>query len=453
MSSTNIMTEGSIPKKIILFAVPVFLGQLFQQLYNMADSLIVGNFLGSSALAAVTSTGSLIFLLVGFFTGTAMGAGVIISRYFGAKDYDSVERAIHTAVAFGLVAGLIMTVCGMVFTPQILKLMSTPKDVFVEATGYLRVYFLGSLAVVLYNVGMSILQAMGDSKRPLYYLVISSCVNIVLDMIFCGVFRLGVEFAALATVISQMVSVILCFRRLICSDEVYRVVIKNIRFDPVMIRQVLTIGLPSGLQNSVISIANVVVQSNINSFGKMAMAGSGSYAKIEGFAFLPITCFSMAITTFIGQNLGAKEYDRVKKGAFFGVSCSIIAAEVIGVITYLFIPQLIALFDSTSEVIIYGTIHARTTSLFYFLLALSHASAAVLRGAGKSTVPMFIMLGSWCVFRITYITVIRHFVEGIQIVFTAYPITWTISSIAFLLCLWKMDWIHNFEKKENKECA
>lgn len=453
MKQNTTLTEGSIPKKIIAFAIPLFLGNLFQQLYNMADSLIVGNYLGSSALAAVTSTGSLIFLLVGFFNGTAMGAGVVISRYFGAKDYEKVKKAVHTDIAFGIVAGIAMMILGVLFTPQILVWMKTPEEVLAPAIGYLRIYFLGSLAVVLYNVCMGILQAVGDSRHPLYYLIFSSVVNVLLDLLFNGVFRLGVEYAALATIISQMLSVVLCMRRLMMTHDVYQVRLRKIRFDLPLLRQIIEIGLPSGMQNSIISIANIVVQSNINAFGKMAMAGCGSYSKIEGFGFMPITCFAMAMTTFIGQNLGARKYDRAKKGAAFGILCSTVTAELIGILIYLFIPQLIRLFDTEADVISYGSLQAHTIALFYFLLAFSHTVAGIMRGAGKSTVPLVVMLICWCLIRITYITVIVRFIPKIQMVFWAYPITWTLSSILFLLYLVKADWIHNFERQEKKQCA
>lgn len=423
------LTEGSIPKGIILFAIPLFLGNLFQQLYNMADSLIVGNFLGNSALAAVTSTGSLIFLLVGFFNGTAMGAGVVISRYFGAKDYEKVHRAVHTDLAFGLFAGVLMTIIGVCFTPTILVWMKTPAEVLPQSILYLRVYFLGSLAVILYNVCMGILQAVGDSRHPLYYLIFSSIVNIILDLVFCGAFRLGVEYAALATVISQMLSVVLCMIRLIRTQDVYQVSIRDIRFDWPLLKQIIHQGLPSGMQNSIISIANMVVQSNINSFGKMAM------------------------TTFIGQNLGAREFDRVKKGARFGILCGVGLAEAVGIGINLFIPQLIALFDRTPEVIQFGVTQAKIVTLFYFLLSFSHVIAGIMRGAGKSMVPMLVMLISWCLIRITYVTITIHFIPDIRVVFWAYPMTWTISSIIFLIYYKKADWIHYFDRQEEKQCA
>ena len=441
------LTEGSIPKKIIGFAIPLFLGQLFQQFYNMADSLIVGNFLGDEALASVTSTGSLIFLLVGFFNGTAMGAGVVISRYFGAKEYDKVRIAVHTDVAFGIISGILMSIIGVVFTPHILRLMGTPPEVLTNSIMYLRVYFCGSLAVILYNVCTSILQAVGDSKRPLYYLVFSSIVNIILDLIFCGVFRFGVGFAALATIISQFLSVILCMSRLMKVKEVYQIHLREVGLQPKMLKQIISIGLPSGMQNSIISVANIVVQSNINAFGTAAMAGCGSYSKIEGFGFLPITCFSMALTTFVGQNLGAKQYERVKKGAIFGIICAILLAETVGICIYTFAPTLVSLFGGEADVVAYGVLQGRTVTLFYFLLSFSHASAAIMRGAGKSTVPMFVMLISWCAIRITYITIVAKLFDNIQLVFFAYPITWSISSIIFLVYLLKADWMHNFERK------
>ena len=440
------LLEGSIWKGIVSFAIPMFLGNLFQQLYNTVDSLIVGKFLGSEALAAVTSSGSLIFLMVGFFNGIAMGAGVIISKYFGAKDYDNLKKAVHTDVAFGLVAGGLLTVIGMLLAPQMLLWMGTPADVLPNSIAYFRTYFMGSLAFVMYNIVMGILQATGDSKHPLYYLILSSIINVILDLLFVGVFRWGVASAALATAISQATSASLCFIRLVRTKDVYQVHIREIRFHPQMLKQIISIGLPTGMQNSIIAIANVVVQSNINAFGMLAVAGSGVYSKIEGFVFLPITCFSMSLTTFIGQNLGAKQFDRAKKGARFGVICSITLAELVGVLVYTLMPVLATFFDSNSEVVAIATLQARTESLFYFLLAFSHCISGILRGAGKSAVPMYVMLIAWCAIRITYITIAVRIVPVVQTIYWAYPLTWTISSIIFLIYYLKVDWVHGFEK-------
>ena len=442
------LLNGSIWKGIVSFAIPLFLGNLFQQLYNTADSLIVGNFLGSDALAAVSSSGSLIFLMVGFFNGIAVGAGVVISKYFGAKDYEGLKRAVHTDVAFGLVAGLLLTFIGIFLAPQILVLMGTPESVLPNSIIYFRVYFAGSLAFVMYNIVMGILQAVGDSRHPLYYLIFSSIINIVLDLILVGGFRLGVGAAAFATAVSQAASALLCFGRLVRTKDVYQVRIREIRFHKEMLSQIISLGLPSGMQNSIISFANIIVQTNINKFGVMAVAGCGVYSKIEGFAFLPITCFAMSLTTFIGQNLGARQYDRAKKGAYFGIACSVTLAELVGVIVYFLISYLAAGFDNTAEVVAIATRQAHVEALFYCFLAFSHCIAGIMRGAGKSTVPMFVMLASWCIIRITYITVTVHFIPEIQVIFWAYPLTWSISSVIFLIYFLKADWIHNFERTE-----
>ena len=445
-SSATLMTKGPIWKKIIAFAIPLFLGNLFQQFYNTADSLIVGNFLGSSALAAVSSSGNLIFLMVGFFNGLAVGAGVVVARYFGAKKFDLVQRAIHTIITLGFFCGIALTFVGVIAAPQILVLMGTPPEVLPNSVTYFRIYFCGSLAFVMYNFLVGILQAVGDSRHPLMYLIISSVTNIILDLILVAGFHFGVGAAALATVISQCLSALLCFLHLLRGPKEYRIYLSKLRLDSLLLKQIISNGLPAGLQNSIISLANVVVQSNINKFGQMAVAGCGSYSKIEGFAFLPITCFALALTTFISQNLGAKEYDRAKKGAVFGVICSVVTAELVGVVIYTFAPYLIAAFNNTPEVLSYGVAQAHTASLFYFLLAFSHCMAGILRGAGKSTVPMFVMLICWCIIRVTYITVTVHFIPDIRVIFWAYPITWTLSSIVFLLYFLKSDWIHGLEK-------
>lgn len=439
------MTEGPIGRQIIRFAIPLFLGNLFQQLYNTADTLIVGRLLGSSALAAVSSSGSLVFLLVGFFGGICMGAGVVISRFFGAKDDRSLTLAIHTTLAFSTAAGVFLTAFGTALAPQILIWMDTPPEVLAEATEYIRLYFVGSLGMSLYNGCMGVMQAVGDSKHPLYYLIISSLMNVVLDIVFIAVFHWGVGGAAFATSLSQFFSVFLCLLRLTRVKENYRVTLKKIRFDAEMLKLIIRYGLPSGLQNSVIAIANVVVQSNINYFGAMAMAGCGAYSRIEGFAFLPITCFTSAITTFVGQNLGAKEYDRVKRGARFGVGCSLLLAELIGVITFVCAPVLIGLFTDEPEAIAFGVQKARTCGLFYCLLAISHCFSAVLRGAGRATVPMATMLVFWCVVRVTLLTVLVPLTQSIAIVNWVYPITWSLSTVTLFLYYKKANWIYGFK--------
>lgn len=449
-SDRNSLTEGPIWKKLILFALPILLGNIFQQFYNTFDSWVVGNYLGDDALAAVSSSGSLIFLMIGFFNGLAMGAGVIIARYFGARDYQAMRLAIHTDVAFGITAGIFLTIVGVTFTPTILRWMDTPKEVLPQSIIYFRYYFCGALFTVMYNIFVGILHAIGDSRHPLYYLIFSSIVNVVLDLLLVGGLHMGVGAAALATTISQGISAVLCCIRLTKCDENYRLRFRQIRYHWPSFRQIITYGLPSGIQNSVISIANLVVQTNINSFGKAAMAGCGAYSKIEGFAFLPITCFAQALSTFVGQNLGARQYDRVKKGVGFGIACSVSLAELVGILSWVFAPQLIGIFNDTQEVIDYGTRHMRTICLFYCLLAFSHCIAGIMRGAGKATVPMFTMLSCWCVLRVTYITIAVRHINELTTVSKAYPITWACSSLVFLIYFLKADWIHAFDKKEAK---
>lgn len=445
------LTEGSIWKSMLFFAFPILLGNIFQQLYNTADAFIVGRFLEKNAYAAVSSSGSLIFLLVGFFTGIAVGAGVVIARYYGAKDYDKLHTAIHTTLAFGLAAGIILTVLGMTLTPQLLRLMKTDPQVLPNSVAYFRMYFAGSIAIVLYNMCVGILQAVGDSRHPLHYLILSSLINVGLDLLFVGVFGLGVWSAATATTIAQFISLGLCLYRLCHYDTVYRVQLHKIRFNFPMLRQIVHFGLPSGVQNSIIAFANVIVQSNINAFGADAMAGCGTYSKLEGFAFLPITCFTMALTTFVSQNLGAHQYDRVKRGVRFGILCSVTMAEIIGALIFLFSPALVALFQNDPPVIAIGVKQAHIEAFFYCFLAFSHCIAAIMRGAGKPTVPMFVMLAVWCVLRVSYISIAVPMVERIEVVFSAYPLTWFTSSVIFLIYFLKSDWLHNYDRLEQKK--
>ena len=444
------LTEGSIWKAMLFFAMPVFLGNVFQQLYNAFDAWCVGNYIGDDALAAVSSSGSLIFMMVSFFNGVAMGAGVVIARAFGARQHDTMRKSIHTAIAFGLVTGAILTAAGVALTPIILRWMGTPAEVLPQSIEYFRYYFMGAIFTVMYNIFVGILHAVGDSKHPLYYLIFSTFINIVLDMVFVAGLGLGVGSAAIATTISQGVSAILCLVHLLRVDAPYKVSLREIRFHKESLLAIIRYGLPSGVQNSVIALANVFVQSNINSFGKAAMAGCGSYSKLEGFAFLPVTCFTQALSTFVGQNLGAGKHDRVKKGVAFGVVCSCAMARLIGGLSYAFAPQLIGFFSETQEAIDFGTQHMRTICLFYFLLAFSHCIAGVMRGAGKATVPMFTMLACWCLFRVTYITIAIKFINQLTTVSLAYPITWTLSSIIFLIYFLKADWIHNFDRTSPK---
>ena len=431
---------------LFTFAFPIFLSQLFQQLYNTADAWIVGHYLGDRAFAAVTSSGSLIFLFISFFIGLSMGAGVVISRYFGAGDRENVSRAVHTNVLVSLLCGMLLAVVGVALTPTILRLMKTDPDVLPQSITYFRFFFIGAPALVMYNSLKGIMNAVGDSRRPLYYLIFSSVLNVFLDWLFVGPCGLDIRWAAIATAISQAASALLCLRQLCKKGTVYKLSLKKLRIHIGILKEILRLGLPAGVQNSVIGLANVLVQTNINTFGDVAMAACGAYSRIEGFAFLPIMSFSMAITTFVSQNLGAKQYDRTRQGARFGIFSSVLMAEIIGLTIFIFARPMIAAFVEDPEAIAIGVRQTRVESLFFCLLAYSHCIAGVCRGAGKAFVPMFVMLSVWCVLRVAVVTAAMHISHNILLLFCVYPLTWFISSVIYLIYYLRSDWIHGFDQ-------
>lgn len=434
------LCEGPVGRGLLTFMVPIFLGQLLQQLYNVADAWVVGNFADNDAFAAVSSSGSLIFLIIGFFNGVSVGGGVVISHYYGAKDKKNVECAIHSNILFGIIASIAASIVGVLMSPYILQWMKTPESVMPQSLIYFRIYFAGVFTVIMYNICMAVMRALGDSVHPLYYLVLSSVVNVILDLVFVAGFHWGVTGAAAATVFSQGLSMILCIIRMCRAEDEIRLDFKKLKFHGRMMGSILKQGLPAGIQNSVIGIGNIVVQTNINSFGAYAMSGAGAYQKIEGFVFLPIMSMSMALTTFVSQNLGARRYERAKKGALFGILFGMGLSELIGVVFYLGCPVALRFFVEAPEAIEFGTIHARTVSLFFFLLAFSHGAAGVLRGCGKSIVPMATMLAFWCGVRIVYVTAALNIHHVYRMIACAYPLTWTLSSVVFLVFLLKSDW-------------
>ncbi|MFI3170816.1 MAG: MATE family efflux transporter [Eubacteriales bacterium] len=433
------LLEGSIRKSILLFAFPIFLGSLFQQLYNMADALIVGNFAGDDALAAVTSTGTLIFLFIGFFGGMYQGMGVVIARYFGAKDKVNVRKAICTAVIFGVLSGVVLSISGVLGARTIVEMVGTPSEIYEDSVAYIRIYFMGALFTAIYNTMCGICRALGDSKRPVHYLVVASIVNVILDVVLVGIFGMAVRGAAIATVLAQGTCAALSWYRLMNLEE-NSIRIQHLKRDYnwSLLKQMIQIGLPTGVQNSVIAFANVVVQSSINSFGTVVMAGTGTYSKLQGIVFLPIEAFSMALTNFVSQNLGAGCVERVKKGAAFGVLLSCISVEVIGILAFVFAPTLIGAFGGGADVIAVGAMKLHIDALFYCFLAYAHTVSSIMRGAGKAKTPMFIMLGIWCVMRVAYIELVMYFTNSLTLVFWAYPLTWMTSFILFFLAYRKL---------------
>ena len=431
----NLLTHGDYRKKIIRFMIPILIGQLFQQMYNTADALIVGNFLNADALAAVASTSSLVFLVIGFCLGFSSGAGVIVSRHIGAKDEKQTSLAVHTSVLLGIVIGVLTTILGVLFADDMLRLMDTPENIIDQAALYLRIYFGGSMSVVMYNMLVGIVQAAGGSKHPLYYLVVSSILNIILDIVFITVFHTGVEGPALATVIAQTVSMLLVLRQLLKAKDAVRLIPSKLAFDSANLKEILRFGFPTAIQDSVIDLSNVMIQSYINSFGSAAVAGIGASTRAEGFGFLLITAFSIAITTFISQNIGAGEYERAKKGIRFTLVTAIVLIEAVGLIMFLFAPTIISAFSRSPEVIAFGTGRMRVCSLFYCMVGFSHISSAIMRGAGRPNVPLVVMLGCWCMVRVIILMTIGQTIHDIRLVYWIYPFTWCLSSILYIFFL------------------
>ncbi len=436
-----LMTEGVIWKQILAFSLPLLVGNLFQQLYNTVDSIVVGNYVSSQALAAVGTSHSLLNLIIGMLLGISVGAGVSISQYYGAKNHRKRSWAVHTCIALSIIGGLGMIVLGVWLSPIILVWMNTPADVLADSTTYLRIYFCGSLFNIVYNMGSGILRAVGDSKRPLYYLIASSLTNVVLDLLFVLVFHWDVAGGAIATIISQGVSAVLVMWNLMRTKEPYRVEIKNIRIDKRMMKRVLMVGIPSGIQQSIISLSNGSVQSNINVYGSAAMAGFGSYSKVEGFIMLPLQTTCMSATTFTGQNIGAKKYDRVKKGIIQGMIMSAIYTVAVSLVLYFFGGEVLKIFSSEPDVIRFGQEAIGIIVPFYLTMTVHQIIMGTLRGAGKTFVTMLIGVGNMCILRMIYINCLVPFFPSFHAVVLCYPITWITTMLMDVLYCWKAKWL------------
>ena len=426
---STLMTEGSIWKHILLFSIPLILGNMLQQLYNTVDSIVVGNSLGSEALAAVGSSSSLIGLLISFSMGAAAGAGVIVSQFIGAQNQKGIQESVHTALAIALILGIVLTVAGITLSPQILRWMGTPDEVMPQSVTYLRLYFAGLLFSVLYNMASGILNAVGNSKRSLLYLAIASFTNIVLDLLFIPVLKMGIAGAAIATDISQILSAVLCMLYLMRVNENYKVSLRKIRIYKDVAIRIIQVGVPTAIQNTVISFANVLVQSSVNSYGALAMAGFAAYIKIDGFNILPVMSFSMAATTFSGQNYGAGNLDRVRKGMRVTVAMGVIYCICVGIVLLLLAHPIIGVFSKDPTVIEFGVRAMLYFCPFYSLLAIMHGLAGAIRGIGKSVPPMVIILLSLCVFRVIWIQLAVPHIPTIDGVYMVYPISWLIGAV------------------------
>lgn len=437
------LTQGSIVRGLIQFSAPLLFGLIFQQLYNTVDTLVVGNFIGKEALAAVGSTTSVINTLIGIFMGFSMGANVMVSQYYGAHDEESVHDAVHTSIIMSFFFSVIITIIGIIAVPTMLKLMDTPDDVIKDAATYLRIYFYGSAGLIFYNTGSGILRAVGDSKRPLYFLIFSAVVNTILDLVFVIVFDMGVAGVAWATVVAQVLSAVLILMVLSRTSGPYRIYWTRLKLNIPMLKTIFRIGLPSSIQQGLTAFSNVFVQSYINSFGSAFMAGYSAYGKVDAIALLPMQAISMGSTTFVGQNIGAGKAKRAKKGINISLILSMSFTAVLLVPLMVFAEQAISLFNSEPDVIYYGTLYMRLVSPFYLLCCINQVYAGALRGAGDTRAPMVIMLGSFVVFRQIYLyTVSRIFKNSFYPILFAYPAGWILCSILIYIYYRKSNWEH-----------
>lgn len=439
------MLMGSIFKSILLFSIPLLIGNLFQQLYNTVDSYVVGNYVNTSALAAVGASASVINMLVGFFMGLSAGAGVVISQYYGAKCWEEMSDAVHSALALTGILGLFFTIIGILLTRPLLRSIGVPEDVLPHSTLYLTIYFGGIIFSLIYNIGSGILRAIGDSKNPLIYLIVASLVNIGLDFIFVCGFGLGIAGVAIATVIAQAVSSVMVMYKLMTAKDAYRVNIKKIRFHSKITQQIISVGLPTALQLSITSFSNVIVQSYINHFGTAAIAAYSTTLRIDAFLQMILQSFNMTITTFVGQNIGAGHFKRVKRGIFTSwLMCTIIIA--IGTIfVNLEAETLIKIFTDDSAVITNGAQMLRIFSTMYLILPVLQILNGALRGAGLSKVPMYFMLGTLVLLRQIYLMIAVPYTDNLMVVMAAWPITWCICAVGMAIYFVKVDWLH--EKK------
>ena len=411
------MTQGSIFRHLITFAFPLLIGNIFQQLYNTVDTWVVGNYVSNEAFSAVGTVGPVINMLIGIFLGLSSGAGVVISQYYGAKRYDKVRDTVHTSIAMTLILAVLFTVIGIAMIPFVLNFMKTPAEVMPESSAYLTIYFAGVIGLMLYNVGAGILRAVGDSKRPFYFLVVSAVLNIILDLVFVLSLGMGVEGVAL-------------FR----TDSCIKVELKYLKLDKEMLAKIVRVGIPAAIQMAITAFSNVFVQSYVNYFGADCMSGWTAYSKIDQLLFLPMQSLALASTTFVGQNLGIDQVARAKKGARTAFIMSVVATVILTIPLLIFAPQLVSFFNGKAEVVAYGSMLLRYCSPFYVFCCVNQVYSGVLRGAGNSRAPMIIMLSSFVVFRQIYLFIMANFISNTIIpIALGYPAGWLVCSTLTLL--------------------
>lgn len=434
------MTEGNIPKKLMDFALPIFLSALLQQAYILVDSLIVSKLIGDLALAAVTNCENVAWLITSFIFGLGMGASVLIAQAYGAKDKEWMHRIEGTAYSICFLLGLLFFLLSPLISEPIIFLLRTPASVFEVSTMYLTIYIAGIGGLILFNMGSAVLQAIGNARIPLYFLVVSTLINIGCDWVLIQFFHMGVEGAAAATVLAEWITGIALFGYVLYGKGIWRIGWKEIRIDKNSLKEILHLGIPGAIESSAVSLANAIIQGFINTFGPLAMAATGAFASIEGFAFLPISAFCQALGTFTGQNVGANQKERTIKGCRFALITMSICAFAIGLLMMAFSKPLLHVFSDNPETIQYGMTRAHITLWFYPLLGLTHCFSAIFRGAGKPLVPMFAYLGSWGVLRVLLLMLILPYHHEYALLCWVYPITWSLSALGLWIYYQRDTW-------------
>lgn len=434
------MCNGPIFGKLLVFALPLMLSGILQLLFNAADIVVVGKFSGSHALAAVGSTGALINLFVNVFIGFSIGTNVLVAQYFGARDEKNVHETVHTSILLGIVGGFILIVAGMVFAKPMLEWMDTPEDVLSHAVLYMRIYFIGMPAMLVYNFGAAILRAIGDTRRPLYYLLSAGVINVILNLFFVIVLDMGVAGVATATVISQVVSAILIVRCLMHSDGIYRLDLHELKIHKRKMVHIAKIGLPAGVQGAVFSLSNVLIQSSVNSFGSIAMAGNTAAGNIEGFVYTSMNAVYQTALSFTSQNVGGGRQDRIPKIVFQCLAIVTVVGAVLGNLAYQCGPFLLNIYSSDPEVIQYGMSRMQIICQWYFLCGIMDVAVGILRGMGYSVMPMLVSLAGACGLRVLWIFTVFVWKHSLFVLYLSYPITWTITLAVHFICffvIWK----------------
>ncbi len=437
-SKITLMTEGNIFKILLFFAIPLVLGNLLQQMYSTVDSIIVGNYVGSQALAAVSSSSMVVTVIISGCQGIAVGAGVVIAQCLGAKNRRNVFRSVHTSLAFSIVLGVILTVFCALLTKPIVESMNTPKDILDDSITYLFIYSFGLIFTIVYNMIAGILNASGNSKRSLLYLAYASVINVVLDLLFILVFNMGVAGAAIATNISQLIACLMSLHYVMTTKNECRVYLKAIRFHKQMLVRILRMGIPAGIQNTVICFSNVLIQASVNVFGYETIAGFGIYLKIDGFDILPLLSISLAVATFVGQNYGAGCVERIRKGIICGLILGVTFTAGIGIAMLIFYNPILRLFTSDEKAIYYAYLSILYFCPFYALVGVTQVFAGAIRGAGRSMVPMMVLLFSFFIFRIIWIMFVLPNFNSFEGVLLVYPVSWFVSANLMTMCYIKL---------------